>query len=166
MLLFLKENFTQNKIQEINNDNYQVLLFVIENISQDSEEIKYKLIIDNFLDKKAKEKIKFEEMILNIFIIKDKIKPEIIFEKNKNNIGLQITDLCVSISRKTIKNLIEDFWIKVLKNEKEAITFTKDEEIWGNELLKMLRSFFSNKDIGFSSNLQLTHELMAFYSPW
>jgi len=164
MLLFLKENFTQNKIEEIDNDNYQVLLFVIENISEDSKKIKYKIIIDDFLDKKSNEKVEFKKKVSDIFTIKDKTNPKIIFEKNKNNIGLQIADWCVSISRKTIKNLIEDFWTEVLKNEKETIIFTKDKEIWGNELLKILRSLFSNKSIYFSYNLQLTFELMAFLS--
>ncbi len=159
-LLFLKENFSKSKIEDIIEDNYQVLLMPLVNICL-KKNFKYNLIIDNFLEQKTDDELQFKNKILSISEF-FKTEFNILLGKSENNIGLQIVDWYVSISRKTIKILIEEFWIEVIKPTDKILVFEERKEKWGNQLLKIWRSSISNKNTDIGHNIQLTYEHRSF----
>jgi len=191
MLLLLKKNLNKNKNIPPIKDNYDIISNIVSLIFGETGIIKYKLVIDNFFLKNEEDKkilsnkifqaqFQFSEENKYHLLLENKngqklniakqfldwkkqmLKPEIIFTDSKNEIGLQVADWCVSITRKVIKQLLDEYWFHVRLNTKEKIIFENDKEKWGNELLKILRSLLKNN---YKNHLlQLTFEAQAFLS--
>ena len=167
ILLNIKKNMKyEEESQKDPQHNYSILLMAIyEIINNKDSSIKYRLVIDDFFDKDENGREEFLKKIKNIprenNNLSDSIS-DVIFDSSENNIGLQIADWCVSMTRKTIKELLDKYWVETVKKINKKSVFNEVEEEWGNELLKIIRSLFYNREDIFLDLFVLTFEHKSF----